>query len=289
MNLRTQCLANCSFAAVLLFPGPGGCSRDDSPPHALNVRIGQYRMPLDAKRVLLLEVSHDWSSHSGLITAEEQRDSLWGYMNIHGKVIIPFQFTLASEFECGRAVVSVHGHPGIETGLIDTKGHWKFGPKADILLSHGINEGLVACRIAAGASTPSQTDSPHRYKFGFLNRTGKFVISPQFDDVSGGFSEGLATVEKDGKWGYIDRTGRFVIPPKFESAKGFHEGLAPVKMNSRWGFINHGGVLVIQPVYIWAQEFRWGQAVVQVSASEVDVIDICGNPIAPEDVTDYED
>ena len=31
-----------------------------------------------------------------------------------------------------------------------------------------------------------------------------------------------------GKWGYIDRTGAFVIAPQFRLARGFASGLAPV-------------------------------------------------------------
>ena len=40
-------------------------------------------------------------------------------------------------------------------------------------------------------------------KYGFIDKSGKVVIEPQFDLVFD-FSEGLARVEKDGKWGFID-------------------------------------------------------------------------------------
>ncbi len=36
-------------------------------------------------------------------------------------------------------------------------------------------------------------------------------------------------------WGYIDRTGKFVIKPRFADADYFSEGLAPVMINDRWG------------------------------------------------------
>ena len=49
-------------------------------------------------------------------------------------------------------------------------------------------------------------------KAGFIDKTGKPVIKPQFDDTYG-FHEGLAQVKIGDKWGYIDKTGRYVWKP----------------------------------------------------------------------------
>lgn len=72
---------------------------------------------------------------------------------------------------------------------------------------------------------------------GFMDKTGKIVISPQFDSTLNEdgvtFSEGLAAVYVGDKWGYIDKTGKFVIPPKFKQTfppSLFHEGLAQVEI-----------------------------------------------------------
>lgn len=35
---------------------------------------------------------------------------------------------------------------------------------------------------------------------------------------------------KEYKWGYIDKTGSFIIQPSFHDAWDFHEGLAAVKV-----------------------------------------------------------
>ena len=47
----------------------------------------------------------------------------------------------------------------------------------------------------------------------YIDKTGKYVINPQFDSA-GNFSEGLAPVrigdDKTGKWGCIDKTGKFL-------------------------------------------------------------------------------
>ena len=62
-----------------------------------------------------------------------------------------------------------------------------------------------------------------KYGYGFIDKNGKVVIEPQFDDA-GYFSEGLAGVEKDGKWGFIVKSGNDVEP--------FSEGLASVAIES---------------------------------------------------------
>jgi len=64
----------------------------------------------------------------------------------------------------------------------------------------GFPEGLAAVRIGDDETG----------KWGFIDKSGKLVISPQFDAIShGGFSEGLASVrigdDKTGKWGFISR------------------------------------------------------------------------------------
>ncbi len=61
-----------------------------------------------------------------------------------------------------------------------------------------------------------------RGKYGYIDRTGRVVIPPQFVDA-GNFSEGLAGVQlsKEGhKHGYIDTSGKMVIPPQFEECRG---------------------------------------------------------------------
>jgi len=44
------------------------------------------------------------------------------------------------------------------------------------------------------------------------------------NDQAGDFSEDLAPVYQDGKWGYIDKTGKMVIQPQFLQVKIFPKG-----------------------------------------------------------------
>ena len=40
-----------------------------------------------------------------------------------------------------------------------------------------------------------------------------------------------------GKWGLIDRNGKFVVKPQFDDVWNFSEDLAPVQLNGKWGYI----------------------------------------------------
>ena len=39
------------------------------------------------------------------------------------------------------------------------------------------------------------------------------------------------------KWGFIDKTERYVINPQFVMASSFSDGLAAVRIGDKWGFI----------------------------------------------------
>nr|MBA2747262.1 WG repeat-containing protein [Tatlockia sp.] len=60
------------------------------------------------------------------------------------------------------------------------------------------------------------------------DRTGKQVISPQFD-LANSFSEGLAAVKIKDKCGYINKIGKVVVKRRFSACEDFAEGLAAVK------------------------------------------------------------
>src|SRR2546428_11275103 len=69
-------------------------------------------------------------------------------------------------------------------------------------------------------------------KWGYIDKTGKMIIQPQFEDIRF-FSEGLACVTVDGKkYGYIDKTGSFVITPQYDAALSFSNGRAAVQIDN---------------------------------------------------------
>jgi hypothetical protein len=66
-------------------------------------------------------------------------------------------------------------------------------------------------------------------------------MNPRFDAATP-FDHGIAIVrvgdEKTGKWGYIDRTGKYLVKPQFDEARAFgKDGLARVRIADKWGYI----------------------------------------------------
>lgn len=85
-------------------------------------------------------------------------------------------------------------------------------------------------------------------KWGYVNKSGKYIINPQFAEATT-FENGLAVVQSmDGKYGFIDKKGKFVINPQFDNAEQFHDGLALIETDGKFGFINKKGKYVIGPI-----------------------------------------
>ena len=72
----------------------------------------------------------------------------------------------------------------------------------------------------------------------------KDVAPLEYDYIScftGGFPEGFAPVELNGKWGFINEEGEEAITLKYDNTSCFSKGFAGVQLNGKWGFINQKG------------------------------------------------
>jgi hypothetical protein len=178
----------------------------------------------------------------------------WGYIDRNGKMVIPPRFEAASGFSEGLATVNIGG----DSAVIDQQGQVVIKARPGFCRFGYFSQGRAAFHT-----------SPHRSKegkmeMGFMDKTGKVVIPPQFDIVWG-FAEGLAAVEVDERTGFIDLSGKMVIPPQFRFAYSFSEGLAHIEDNhGRHGYIDKTGKIVIEPKFLQAGPFSEGLAPVQV-------------------------
>lgn len=86
--------------------------------------------------------------------------------------------------------------------------------------------------------------------WGFMDKSGKLVGEPRFDDAED-FSEGLAAVQVGKLWGFINKAGDVVIAPAFESVGNFSNGLAAATRSGdgKSGYIDRTGQWVIAPRY----------------------------------------
>mgnify|MGYP000049941106 CR=1 FL=1 len=97
------------------------------------------------------------------------------------------------------------------------------------------------------------------YLYGFLNKAGKEIILCKYDEV-GIFSDGLASVKKNGLWGYIDKKGKVAVPLEYDGIGVFSEGLAGVKKADLIGFIDKNGNVVVPHKYDEVGVFSEGLA-----------------------------
>jgi hypothetical protein len=142
---------------------------------------------------------------------------------------------------------------GDKAGYIDGAGKVVIEPKFEVYGNHGgvFRDGLMETGVSSGE---------------YVDTSGNPVVTKEI--VRGwDFSEGLAAAldEKTKKWGYIDRTGEFAISPRFEGHPGgyvssFSEGLALIKVGDRYGFIDRTGEFVVSPTFLSAADFRDGMA-----------------------------
>ena len=65
-----------------------------------------------------------------------------------------------------------------------------------------------------------------------MNTSGDWVIEPAYTDAFS-FSEGLAAVEVEyANWGFIDRTGKMIIEPQYDRGTLFRNGFAVAEEDS---------------------------------------------------------
>ena len=87
-------------------------------------------------------------------------------------------------------------------------------------------------------------------KYFMLDETGKKVEKQTYDAAKIFLSkDGYAAVENGMKWGFIDKDGKMMIEPQYDDAHSFSNGYAAIKANGKWGFINIDGDLVIEPQF----------------------------------------
>ena len=83
------------------------------------------------------------------------------------------------------------------------------------------------------------------------------MVVPAQWERTGDFSEGLAAVKQTEKWGFIDKSGKMVIAPQFGDYRfGFSQRLACVKQNGKCGLIDKNGASVVKPEWNLIEKYQ---------------------------------
>ncbi len=236
-----------------------------------------------------------------------KQNNKWGALDSDGKLVIPAKYDNLSIFSGGFAIA------GIDQQFIVVNKSGQETPIRDPALKavKHFSEDLALVKGQEG-------------KWGYINTTGEFVISPQYSSA-GYFSGGLAWArDQNGNIGFIDKEGNWAINPRFSAAKDFDavsgmalitfndvkhyvnkegtlstfeqtsklypfsDGLAIARWNGKIGFINNNMEWVIQPKYTAARAFHNGYATVELN-SRWGVIDAEGNVIVEPKFMDVRD
>jgi len=196
------------------------------------------------------------------------------YIDQEGKIIINPQFTNASIFYSGSAVVQTSGS-GNKWGFIDEKGKYIFpavykqvsifkdglawvvnenaspnaiNEKGDIIFNLPVAEHVRSFQEGYAAFSQLSADKVNE-KWGFVDKSGKISVNPQFSNVEN-FSDGKCAVSnEEGEWGYIDKSGNLIIPYQFNNAQSFHNGKAIVRSLAKVGVITSDGKYFINPQF----------------------------------------
>lgn len=231
-------------------------------------RQGRVAISLNEKTWPSLE-DFGYGFHEGFAVVSVNTDV--GFIDRTGKMLCK-GYTSAASFAEGLAAVVVGRGRQAKYGFINTKCELVIAPRFDpIFARHDKIESLS--RFSEGLASV-RVGKTH----GYIDKTGTFVIPPQFL-VGGDFSEGLAFVKLKDRAGYIDKTGQWVIALQQVALRGgrFREGLAPVSFAGGWGYIDRTGKIAIKPRFFKAFEFVGGVAAVDLlSESDSRYIDKTG-------------
>ncbi len=173
------------------------------------------------------------------LTGQYDIGGIGGYDNLLGEV----------GFSEGLVYFNRNGGKGMAGGgFLDTEGRIAIAPEKirGTMGSPGIfSEGLAAVqRGMTKAEIRSGFLPAGAMLIGYIDKTGKQVIEPKFEQARV-FSGGLAAVQRSGeKWGYIDKTGKMLIGPKFDSASTFTNDRAAVTLDGKEKVIDRTGRIV---------------------------------------------
>lgn len=132
-----------------------------------------------------------------------QKDSLFGFIDTAGNVVIPIKFQrLNSEFHNGLCLAYQNG----KAGFIDTTGA--------IVIPCIYDDARVFTGEATGVKRGE--------KWALIDRKGKLITDFIYDHISyEWYRDGEVQVRRDGKLGYINASGKVAIPIIYDDEWGY--------------------------------------------------------------------
>lgn len=225
---------------------------------------------------------YSFEGESGAIEFQGAKNIKIGYMNKLGETVIPAIYDYADDFSEGKAYVRSNDFQG----FIDTTGKRLFQCKQspnDMFFSDGLvlifdyddgkyifynSEGKIALEIPTDKYfelhgfhdglayyEKINNETGDIGEKGFIDKSGKEVLVLSEFYMVNDFSEGLASVSKDGEmYGFINTKGDLVIPCKHKGyideggirySHDFHDGVCLIEAEDSLYFINKKNEVVL--------------------------------------------
>lgn len=164
-------------------------------------------------------------------------NGLYGFMNLKGDTIIAPQFESVMLFRCGLAMVTIPESGKSNIGFINKKGELVI--PATYIRASSFSDNIAWVIEENGA--PKAIDKNGKTRF---ELTQAVEVYPFYDGLAA-FS--IRNLHGEGKlYGFVNKSGKIAIEPQYESVLSFHGGMATVvNEQKKIGFINKKGVLVI--------------------------------------------
>lgn len=225
---------------------------------------------------------YSFEGESGAIEFQGAKNIKIGYMNKLGETVIPAIYDYADDFSEGKAYVRSNDFQG----FIDTTGKRLFQCKqspTDMFFRDGLvliidddagkyifynSEGKIALEIPTDKYfrlhgfndglayyEKINNETGEIGEKGFIDKSGKEVLVLSEFYMVNDFSEGLASVSKDGEmYGFINTKGDLVIPCKYKGYidegdiryfHDFHDGVCLIEAEDSLYFINKKNEVVL--------------------------------------------
>lgn len=153
------------------------------------------------------------------------------------------EYEYAGAFNCGRAAVRAGNN---EWYIVNEKGEQlNTTPYLDVIIDE---KGIAFRNDRAFALIDSN--------YYMIDVDGNVVGDQKYINARPFLDTTYAAVNIGGKWGYTDKDGKIVISPQYMDAHSFSNSFAAVNDKGKWGFINSDGTLVIDYTFEDVKDFN---------------------------------
>lgn len=198
-----------------------------------------------------------------------REDDRLGFIDETSRIVIPCEYYSDEtcgliEFMFSEGLAEVMNAEG-KFGFIDTDGRTviPFIYDGDPGCVDYFHNGLVRVRRDGEWMTIDKSGRTVRGEGNDIERDGDFIY----------YDGDLIGIVRGGKLGYVDREGNTVVPFEYDfieySSYGFSEGLATVSKNGKWGFVDAGGREVVEPTLEYESVSKIDRGVAKVWVGNV--------------------